>query len=421
MEADLQPSAALGDLLRLLRALANGRMPEAPPADWEAVWRVAHAHGVDDFAYPRLRQWPESVRPPAALLAQWRVRFLDAVAAATRRQQQIEALLAALPAAGVPVMPLKGAWLAAHVYDDTACRPMVDIDLLVPRTAVPVAERVLRGMGYTGGGAIAAERYVREQTYRHPSGGLPVELHWRFVYDVFPGTPEPDIEALWQVSGGQAPACVRHLPPADHLMLLAHHALHHRLGLPLRGWLDFVLLGRHLAAGAAAPVRLAELQAAAARWHLGRAASAMLGVAAELLDAAWPPPLDLWATDEAESGRRKEAVALALAWGEEAHPAAAATLATLQARHGLARAGLLLRRIGMPRDFMRQRYRCARCAAGLPWAYLRRAWELASAHAGDVGRVLRGEKQTGRALQHQAARERLVRGWLAAGSFDSRR
>jgi hypothetical protein len=403
VDVEFQPSPALAGLLDVLRAAVNGAVPAAP-AEWPAVLAQAHAHGVEAYLYPVVRAWPADRRPDAAQLAAWRLRFLSAAAEAERGGRQVDDLLARLAEADVPAMPLKGAWLARHVYPEPACRPMADIDLLVPRASVEAADGVFRAAGYTGGGAILSERFIMEHAYRHPEGGRPVEMHWRFVSDVLPGLPEPDPGELWRVSA--AGGGVWRLPPADHLLLVAHHALHHRLGLPLRAWLDLVLLARHVAAAGGGA-----LEAAARRWRLGRAAPAVLDAAAALLRAPCPPPLDAW-TAGADPAGREQAVALALAWAAEQPPSAGATLAQFQERRGWSRLRLAAGRVCMPRDFMRQHYRCARRAAGLPFAYLRRVWDLAAAHGRDACRAFWPETQTARALRHLAARGRLVRKWL---------
>ena len=91
---------------------------------------------------------------------------------------------AALHAAGVPVIVLKGAEFADRLYPDPALRGFTDLDLLVPRAAVLAAGEVLRALGYRlkelHGLAHAAP--YGEQLWVPASGpAFGVEIHWNLV------------------------------------------------------------------------------------------------------------------------------------------------------------------------------------------------------------------------------------------------
>ena len=102
---------------------------------------------------------------------------------------QVRPLLQAFHDAGTPVLLMKGAALASQVYPDTGCRPMRDIDILVP----PAGARELwekleaarwRALYWRPRSRSLPESFFR---FRHamdfeaPSGGR-VDLHWHALY-----------------------------------------------------------------------------------------------------------------------------------------------------------------------------------------------------------------------------------------------
>jgi hypothetical protein len=86
----------------------------------------------------------------------------------------------ALEAEQIPAVPVKGATLAAELYDEPAVREYADIDVLVPAADLDRAARVTRALGWTAIGASARRNQDLHQILRHPDASLPaVELHWR--------------------------------------------------------------------------------------------------------------------------------------------------------------------------------------------------------------------------------------------------
>ncbi len=65
-----------------------------------------------------------------------------------RRREALRGILAAFEREEVPVLVLKGMALACLVYPEPALRPMLDVDLLVPRDTLGRARRILHGLGF---------------------------------------------------------------------------------------------------------------------------------------------------------------------------------------------------------------------------------------------------------------------------------
>ena len=86
---------------------------------------------------------------------------------------------AALGAAGVRTILLKGASLAATLYDDGEARGYDDCDLLVAPGQMAEAERVLRGLGFERPHAAVALTDVEHGTHwRRPGERFSLDLHW---------------------------------------------------------------------------------------------------------------------------------------------------------------------------------------------------------------------------------------------------
>ena len=192
---------------------------------------------------------------PAAA-ASWEGPVRAAIRAAQLRGLFFEAVqseaVAALEAAGIPALPLKGTALAKVAHGDPGLRIAGDVDLLVPTSQVLHALAILRRLGY---------RPPEDQMW---VGGLPL-LHYTLHRD----DASPRIELHWRIHWNER-AFSRELLARSHVdgdlrrperalegaALLLFHARDGFLGLRLptdiAAWWD-----RHrdeLPAGALAPI-----------------------------------------------------------------------------------------------------------------------------------------------------------------------
>ena len=395
--------AASRELVQLLRATLAGRQPEAV-YDWETLLQQATWHGVDAFLFPALASLPAAQQPPPAIQTLWRRKALASAAASVRREAQLRELLGALAGAHIRTLPLKGSWLAAHVYPEPGQRAMDDIDVLVPREDLPLARDLLARLGYVPHGQIASLTLDADQSYTCPRHAWPVELHWQLGVASQPPLHQPAPPGLWQRVVAEPLLGVpgQALCPEEHLVFLAYHVLHHRLLLPLRGYLDLALLSRTLTK----PESLAALQIIAAEWGMECALPRILALAADLFDQALPMPDGVSPDDEAPV--RHQAIRDILQSSEHRALPAERTLLAFRRLGLLARMKLLRQRIFMPREFLRREYACARWQLGLPLAYLLRAQDLLQRHAGRLHRTLQHEPQVTQQLDLTAEREKLL-------------
>jgi hypothetical protein len=139
----------------------------------------------------------------------------------------------------VPVISLKGPWLAQRLYGDTALRLYADLDLLVKRADFARSEELLSELGFLP--AARRDDYARTWT----RGGIMLELHDdvenRLAFDFA-------IDGAWdraqQAEFEGVPALL--LAPSDELRFLCLHGVRHRFER-LSHVLDLVLAFRRLA------------------------------------------------------------------------------------------------------------------------------------------------------------------------------
>ncbi len=226
------------------------------PADWQAAPSVAREQGLAPLLYHKLGMLTlaEGISPAARQrLEELRTSLAGDYYASSAQNQLLYAefgrALKALAAANIPALALKGAILAATLYDDIALRPMNDLDLLVRRADLEAAAQVIVALGYQPvypehlglAGWVDAEL----NHHLHLRGGatqsLALELHWSLVA----GTADarsPRLEWFWQEAvpltlpahllygagagdRDQALVSARGLSPTANLIYLAAHLL----------------------------------------------------------------------------------------------------------------------------------------------------------------------------------------------------
>lgn len=121
----------------------------------------------------------------------------------------------------IPVISLKGPWLAERLCGDASLRNYADLDLLVRRSDISPAEGLLSGLGFLPAG--------RRDDYQRPwrRGGITIELH----HDVEnPLAFDFRVAEAWQRAQSAefhgVPA--RLLAPDDERLFLCLHGVRHR-------------------------------------------------------------------------------------------------------------------------------------------------------------------------------------------------
>lgn len=155
--------------------------PALGEEEWAALIEMAARHGVASLLYKRLKAPTMAGRIPNRVMERLHSLYLNNAACNVRLYEELRVLLLALRTAGIPVLVLKGAYLAMNVYRNIALRPMSDIDILVPKTAARAALKVLQDAGYALL-APATEEAIpwagKDMVLRKEGHHFPVEVHW---------------------------------------------------------------------------------------------------------------------------------------------------------------------------------------------------------------------------------------------------
>jgi hypothetical protein len=256
------------------------------PADWAGVARLASMHHLAPLLH-FLFQTSGSTKPPAFVMDGWQQIRQDQAENLERKWTQLAQVLAALREQGLDVMVLKGAALAATIYDDRALRSFGDCDLLVPREALVEAEAVLGRLGYEPLERWAAQKdYFLENVYHaipygEKTANTVIELHWNLL---MPAWLDLKAGVFWERArpASIAGVDVRVLSPEDWVFHLAiHTSLLHQYTVKLRDFYDLRLVLERLSA----EMNWEHLIALTRRHGLGKCVGLPLLLAQQMLGA----------------------------------------------------------------------------------------------------------------------------------------
>lgn len=236
----------------LLLLLRDGDLPEAVRVELQsasvellqAVVDKAFMQGVPTLFYSKLKQHGLLDHFPFVLQKRLEHQYRSYAAFITRYYYDVGQVAAMLDAAGIGVLLLKGAHLAAGVYDRPVHRQMCDIDLLVRRKDVVRAAEILLSQGYAWGETMPAgcppdESMCTDSRHHLPvlvnRFGNAVEIHWT-LRETIP----VDIGGLMERSlamqaFGQS---FRVLSPEDLLLHVCVNVTLPRFELKIRGLYD---------------------------------------------------------------------------------------------------------------------------------------------------------------------------------------
>lgn len=273
--------------------------------DWRSLLDQAERHGVLGVLYAPLTE-PATGLPLEARERARERRTVERLWAA-RLVAALGEALAALTAAGIDALALKGPVLSERLYDDSLARLSSDLDILVRIDDLERAQTALEELGYRteeGPSARYQRRYHHHLTLTRPQGPT-IELHFR-VFSGFGITipAEAAFAGAVRHRTREGVACLV-LPPAEELLYLCLHAAGHNF--ERLAWLYDIktLLAKH------GQPDWPALFARARSYQVERAFSLALAVLCQRLGDVCP---GLSATDRATPRRR--AAAGLLSWLE---------------------------------------------------------------------------------------------------------
>lgn len=226
-----KPSPLNDETIRDFLAAALRNKPRPWPAHWdhpaaaEAVGNAAIYHGIAGLLVeraPAMDDWPQGLanrlRDHARARAMWEL----------RHHQLLGRLLAALHAAGIRSLVMKGTALAYDLYASPAVRSRADTDLLVPTDDAVRAKAILAEQGYAKGvlGGVNEEFALQQPWTMALADGSrhSIDLHWQVMNA--PSLKDLLTFAECDAEARPLPRLSREALTMDRVRLLIHTCLH---------------------------------------------------------------------------------------------------------------------------------------------------------------------------------------------------
>lgn len=245
---------------------------------WYALPPLLQFHGIAPYAYLYLKRVGKLSKAPTDVQRMLASEYERNAARNMVVFAELDRILVACHACSIPVIPLKGAYLARSIYPDPACRVLGDIDIQVrPEDGLRVAE-ILRAAGYES--KWNGDSEWKKQAVHLPgfvkAGALCVEVHLQFT------SPFTDFciddEKIWKRAHqdeGNVSGCMA-MSSEDLFLFLCNHIYRTHFRVGLRHLLDL----RELLDRRGDELNMIELQVRAREWKMER----MLSVALTALE-----------------------------------------------------------------------------------------------------------------------------------------
>lgn len=201
--------------------------------DWEFVLQKAHQNCVTPLLYWSLSTQNSSLIPDA-VMKRLRLFFSTHVRRNLHQTAEMITLVRLFEQVNIPALPFKGPTLAARAYGNISLRQFNDLDILVRKSDLPKAIRLLVGRGYARAFAgpplpdlTSADLRRKDLGLISRDGSVRVELHWRLSGTHF-GFPF-DLDELWERLSivELAGSSIRSLTANDLLIYLCVHGSRH--------------------------------------------------------------------------------------------------------------------------------------------------------------------------------------------------
>lgn len=218
-----------------------------------------------------------------AHIAQARRKWFDFVATTLSLRQRTIELLAAFQVAGVPAAVIKGEDFADRLYQTAGLRPFRDIDLMLPRPAMDIADKLMRRFRCREVASdLKSDSSYGERAWE--TVDLPstsIELHWNLINSPSQRRHSSiTFEDLQFTEVQQGDRVLLKAQPAAMLLIACVHAvIGHRFDR-LQQLCDI----RQLCRGAAGPIDYSSFRQLAAQTRTSEAVQGALAVTARILD-----------------------------------------------------------------------------------------------------------------------------------------
>lgn len=211
-----------------------GVMKSFAGEDWKELVKIANRQLLSPFLHHRLRQHQIFEEVPSFVQSELRRQFQIVYAQNTQLFHTLGKVLGALANHNLPVLPLKGVYLAEHIYDNIGLRSMCDLDLMVHRSDIQALRVVLGSLGFDEGHEISDEfrAYLgKDVKFIQRESRIKLEAHFHIVNR--DSALNLTADELWIRSEPTSIASISTdtLSYEDHFLHLCYHNCQHHFAL----------------------------------------------------------------------------------------------------------------------------------------------------------------------------------------------
>jgi Uncharacterised nucleotidyltransferase len=375
---------------------------------WYAFLQSAIRHNVSPLLFHRLRTRNALHYLPETIQNRFRERYFENAARNISFFFQLKDVLKAMQIADIPVIALKGSYLAHTVYPNISVREMSDIDIMVPLEKLAEADGIFKWLGYIPEIPSEIDFEIKHFAYLptyHKPASPEIELHWAIT--------DPNshryfnVKELWwntehfQIEGIDVQGLSRELLLVH---VCAHISHHHGFNTSLRSYCDIAeILDRY-----AVNLDWRLIEDVAERLGVKRGVFLSLLLAKELLGAK--VALETLKTFEPSNmGERVIKTALHQCFSGERLKDLQPVAAQILQRKGLwFKAKGMVQRLFLPRKMIARMYGLAP-NSWYTWLYYPvRLLDLIRRHTKTIRDYARGDEHTTSVVQNVA----FLEGWL---------
>jgi hypothetical protein len=177
---------------------------------WILINNLAESYNLISLLYFKLYNNNLIKSLPPDILRGFQNDFNDASRNALKRHFEIKSILKLLSKSNVEAILLKGIYIAGAYYENSATRPMCDIDLLIKQEDIQKTVNILKAAGYTaetqGKGSNSQDfinnldslrKFTKHVAELKTPKGIPLEIHFALDYDNENSKTNIDIEKIW--------------------------------------------------------------------------------------------------------------------------------------------------------------------------------------------------------------------------------
>jgi len=192
--------------------------------NWRHVIELALAEGVMPSVYRRV----DSIGcVPEPAKREFRFHFQDNAIRNRALARDLLHITSLFESHGITPIVFKGPVLALTGYGDVTMRQFSDLDLLVRRSEMPYAIRLLSEEGFVPQSWAAEVITNYEQVFLRPGSIAVLDLHWTLMPTYFPYMPDPELVRRRAVRLRLEDGEVTTLVPPDQMLLTCVHGAKH--------------------------------------------------------------------------------------------------------------------------------------------------------------------------------------------------